>query len=284
MTPLRQRMIEDLRVRNYSPKTEEIYVAQVARFARHFGVSPEQLGPEEVRTYQLHLIEQGVSWSTFNQTVCALRFLYRTTLGRSWGVKHLPFAKKPRRLPCVLSREEVEALLGAAHNAKHRAVLMTLYSTGLRVSEVAQLRLEDIDSQRMLIRVRQGKGRKDRVVMLSPVLLDHLRAYRRAQPRSPWLFPGGEPDQPLSVSAVQKVCGQAGRKAGIGKRVTPHLLRHSFATHLLESGADLRLIQTLLGHQSVRTTQLYTQVTADRIRATANPLDGLSLPLESAVP
>ncbi len=284
MTPLRQRMIEDLRVRNYSPKTQKVYVAQVARFARHFGVSPEQLGPEEVRTYQLHLIEQGVSWSTFNQTVCALRFLYKITLGRSWAVKHLPFAKKPRRLPCVLSGKEVEALLSAAHNAKHRAVLMTLYSTGLRVSEVAQLRLEDVDSQRMLIRVRQGKGRKDRVVMLSPVLLDHLRAYRRAQPRSPWLFPGSEPDQALSVSAVQKVCGQTGRKAGIGKRVTPHLLRHSFATHLLESGADLRLIQTLLGHQSVRTTQLYTQVTADRIRATANPLDRLSLALESAVP
>lgn len=284
MTPLRQRMIEDLRVRNYSPKTQKIYVAQVARFARHFGVSPEQLGPEEVRTYQLHLIEQGVSWSTFNQTVCALRFLYKITLGRSWAVKHLPFGKKPRRLPCVLSREEVEALLSAAHNAKHRAVLMTLYSTGLRVSELAQLRLEDVDSQRMLIRVRQGKGRKDRVVMLSPVLLDHLRAYRRAQPRSPWLFPGSEPDQPLSVSAVQKLCRQAEKKAGIRKRVTPHLLRHSFATHLLESGADLRLIQTLLGHQSVRTTQLYTQVTADRIRATASPLDRLNFALESAVP
>ena len=277
MTPLRQRMLEDLRVRNYSPRTQEIYIAQVARFARHFGKSPDQLGPEEVRAYQLHLIGRGVSWSAFNQTVCALRFLYRITLDRSWAIERLPYARQPRRLPIVLSSEEVAAVLEAVQNAKYRAVLMTIYATGLRISETVNLRVEDIDSQRKLIRVRQGKGSKDRVVMLSPVLLDHLRAYRRVERRSPWVFPGKQVDQPLSASAVERVCRRAGRRVGIRKRVTPHLLRHTFATHLLEAGGNLRLIQTLLGHRSVRTTQLYTHVTTARIRSTQAPLDRLVL-------
>jgi integrase/recombinase XerD len=282
MTPLRQRMIEDLRVRNYAPKTQQTYVEQVARFALHFGVSPERLGPEEVRQYQLHLVSRGVSWSLFNQTVCALRFLYKVTLGRSWAVEQIPFAKRPRVLPCVLSVEEVGAVLRAARNVKHRAVLMTIYGTGVRVAEVTRLRRKDVDSKRMVVRVRQGKGGKDRVVMLSPVLLEQLRAYLRRERPSEWLFPGSEPEKPLSISTVQKVCNQAARAAGVRKRVTPHVLRHSFATHLLESGADLRLIQSLLGHRSVSTTQLYTHVSADRIRAAANPLDRLDMVMGAA--
>lgn len=282
MTPLRQRMIEDLRIRNYALKTEKTYVAQVARFARHFGVSPEQLGPEEVRQYQLHLIAKGASWSFFNQAVCALRFLYKVTLGCPWPVEQIPFAKKPRVLPCVLSVEEVGAVLRAVRNVKHRAVLMTIYATGVRVAEVTRLRRKDVDSKRMVIRVRQGKGGKDRVVMLSPVLLEHLRAYLRRERPSEWLFPGSEPEKPLSICAVQKVCKQAARAAGVSKRVTPHLLRHSFATHMLEGGADLRLIQTLLGHRSVSTTQIYTHVSADRIRTAANPLDRLELVMKAA--
>jgi integrase/recombinase XerD len=282
MSPLRRRMIEDLRVRNYSPRTVETYVAQVARFARHFGVSPEQLGLEEIRKYQVHLVEQDVSWSLFNQTVCALRFLYKVTLRRSWSVEQIPFARKPCPLPCVLSAEEVRAVLCALKNPKHQAVLMTIYATGMRVSEVTRVRQKDVDSKRMVIRVRQGKGGKDRELMLSPVLLEHLRAYRRKELRSEWLFPGSKPDRPLSVNCVQAICKRAARAAGVQKRVTPHVLRHSFATHLLEAGSDLRLIQTLLGHSSVRTTQIYTHVATDRIRATVNPLDRLTLELGSA--
>jgi integrase/recombinase XerD len=181
MTPLRQRMQDDLRLRNYSPRTEQTYLDHVARFARHFGRSPEHLGPEEIRAYQLHLIEEKhASWSLFNQAVCALRFLYRTTLGQSWTVEQIPFPKQPKRLPSVLSPEEVQRLLAAVENRKHRLVLMTLYAAaGLRVSEATHLKLDDIDSARMVIRVRQGKGRKDRLIMLSPVLLDELRRYWR---------------------------------------------------------------------------------------------------------
>jgi integrase/recombinase XerD len=178
----------------------------------------------------------------------------------------------------------VRAVLGAVSNVKHRAVLMTIYATGVRVAEVTRLRRKDVDSKRMVIRVRQGKGGKDRVVMLSPVLLEHLRTYLRRERPSEWLFPGSEPEKPLCISAVQKACNQAARAAGVRKRVTPHVLRHSFATHMLESGADLRLIQTLLGHRSVATTQLYTHVSADRIRAVANPLDRLDLVMDCAAP
>jgi integrase/recombinase XerD len=234
MSPLRQRMTEELRLRNYAPKTQQVYLDHVGRFARHFGCSPEQLGPEEIRTYQLHLVQKGVSWSQFNQAVCALRFLYRHTLHRPWSVEHIPFPRQPQRLPVVLSVEEVARLLAAVADPKHRVVLMTIYSAGLRVSEVVHLQVSDIDSARMLIRIRQGKGRKDRLVMLSPV--------------------------------------------------PPHTLRHSFATHLLETGADLRLIQTLLGHGSVRTTQRYTHVAKERIGATRSPLDRLPRPAEEAMP
>jgi integrase/recombinase XerD len=278
MTPLRQRMLEDLRLRNYAPKTQEIYVDHVARFARHFGRSPEALGPEEIRAYQLHLMqEKKASWSSFNQAVCALRFLYRTTLKQSWAVEQIPFPKQPKRLPSVLSPEEVGALLKAVRNRKHRLVLMTMYATGLRVSEATGLQVSDIDSARMVIRVREAKGRKDRLVMLSPVLLEELRRYWRWYRPAIWLFPGSDPSGPLTARAIQKVCSRARRAAGISKPVSCHTLRHSFATHLLEGGTDLRLIQTLLGHQSVGTTQLYTHVAAQRITAASSPLDRLDL-------
>lgn len=278
MTPLRQRMLEDLRLRNYAPSTQEIYLDHVSRFALHFGRSPEELGPTEIRAYQLHLIqEKKASWSSFNQAVCALRFLYRTTLKQSWAVEQIPFPKQPKRLPSVLSPEEVGMLLRAVKNRKHRLVLMTIYAGGLRVSEAAGLQVADIDSARMVIRIRQGKGRKDRLVMLSPVLLEELRLYWRWYRPTLWLFPGSDPSAPLTVRAMQKVCSRARQSAGILKPVSCHTLRHSFATHLLEGGTDLRLIQTLLGHQSVGTTQLYTHVASQRIVAASSPLDRLDL-------
>jgi site-specific recombinase XerD len=277
MTALRQRMLEDLRLRNYSPRTLKIYVDHVARFARHFGKSPEQLGPEEIRAYQVYLInEKHASWSTFNQAVCALRFLYRVTLSRPWTVEQVPFARPTKRLPAVLSPGEVERLLAAVSNRKHRLALMTMYATGLRVSEALHLKLADIDSARMAIRVRHGTGGKDRLVMLSPVLLEELRRYWRLYRPGLWLFPGHDPSTPLHITAIQKACKRARQRAGILKPVSCHTLRHSFATHLLESGSDLRVIQTLLGHGSVRTTQIYTHVATPRLVATRSPLDRLS--------
>lgn len=275
MSPLRQRMLEDLRLRNYAVRTQQIYLEHVSRFARRYGRSPEQLGPEEIRSYQLQLIEKGASWSQFNQVTCALRFLYTVTLEQPWRVEKIAFPRKPARLPAVLSREEVARLLEAVSNRKRRLVLRTIYAAGLRVSEVTHLKVEDIDSARMLIHVRQGKGGKDRQVMLSPVLLEELRAYWRFERPVHWLFPGEDPRRPLSVACVQKFCQQARRAAGLGKAATPHTLRHSFATHLLEAGTDLRLIQSLLGHRSLSTTQRYLHLAADRIPATLSPLDRL---------
>jgi integrase/recombinase XerD len=278
MTPLRQRMLEDLRVRNYSRKTQTTYIDAVARFAAHFGKSPDQLTSEQIRTYLVHLIEtRRVSWSLYNQTACALRFLYRITLGRADLIPHIPFPRGARKLPTVLSAEEVTRLLQAVSNPKHRAVLMTIYSAGLRVSEAVALKVSDIDSARMVIHVRQGKGRKDRTVMLSPQLLQVLRAHaRRTRPQG-WLFTGRRPDQPLHVTVVQRACAHACKAAGLEKHATVHTLRHSFATHLLETGTDLRLIQTLLGHGSIRTTAIYTHVSAQRLHATPSPLDRLEL-------
>jgi integrase/recombinase XerD len=283
MTPLRQRMLEDLQRRNYSPRTQTTYVDHVARFAEHFGRSPDDLGPEEIRAYQLHLVERKVSWSLFNQAVCALRFLYRFTLPRDWSVDQIPYPRKSKRLPTVLSPEEVQRLIDATRNRKHRLVLMTLYATGLRVSEATHLQVQDIDSARMVIRVRQGKGQSDRLVMLSPILLDELRSYWRWCRPQLWLFPGSPPSKPIHVTAIQKACKRARLDAGISKPVSCHTLRHSFATHLLEGGTDLRLIQTLLGHRSVTTTQRYTHVATPRIVSTASPLDRLRLE-EVAIP
>lgn len=282
MTTLRQRMIEDLKLRNRSPRTIQSYIAQVANFARHFGKSPELLGVEEIRQYQVYLVEQRhVSWSTYNQAVCALRFLYRHTLRREETVAHIPFPRQPKKLPVILSQAEVIRFLDAIKKLKFRALLMTTYAAGLRLSEVLQLRVSDIDSQRMVIRVRQGKGQKDRYVMLGPTLLEVLRQYWRAERPGDWLFPSRKDQrQPLSKEVVQRACHQAGRDAGLSKRVTVRMLRHCFATHLLESGQDLRVIQTLLGHSHVSTTQLYTHVSAHRVRAVASPLELLAYPVE----
>ena len=278
MTPLRRRMIQDMQLRNFAPGTIAVYVNCVARFARHFGKSPELLGPEDVRAYLLQLIEQRrPSWSYYSQNVQALRFLYKVTLGRDWALAHIAYPKQPKRLPVVLSPDEVARFFAAIDRLKDRALLMTAYAAGLRISEVVALRVEDIDSRRMVIRVRQGKGRKDRYVMLSPRLLDLLRRYwKAARPRT-WLFPGREPDRPIGVRTVTRICRRALQAAGLEKRVTVHTLRHSFATHLLEAGTDLRTIQVLLGHSSPRTTALYTHVSPAALRATASPLDRLAL-------
>jgi site-specific recombinase XerD len=271
-------MIQDMELRNFAPSTIAVYVNCVARFARHFVKSPELLGPDDVRAYLLHLIEQRrPSWSYYNLNLQALRFLYNVTLNRDWVLKHISCPKRPRRLPVILSPDELTRFFAAITGLKYRAVLMTAYAAGLRVSEVAALRVDDIDSRRMVLRVRQGKGRQDRYVMLSPKLLDLLRAYwKAARPRT-WLFPGLDPDRPISIAAVMKACRRARRAAGLEKHVTVHTLRHSFATHLLEAGTDLRTIQVLLGHHSPRTTALYTHVSPAAVRATASPFDRLDL-------
>jgi site-specific recombinase XerD len=276
MTPLRRRMIEDMRLRNLAPRTIETYVDRVADFARFFGTSSEHLGPDHIRAYLLHLVEQKrVSFSYLNQARSALRFLYRVTLGREWVDDRVGCAKVPRRLPVVLSLDEVAQFFAAVGNLKHRALLMTAYAAGLRLSEVVALRVEDIDSRRMVLRVRQGKGRKDREVMLSPRLLEVLRRYWLAfRPRG-YLFPSRDPDRPISHSAVQRICKAALRASGLKKRISPHSLRHSFATHLLEAGTDVRTIQVLLGHSELRTTARYTHISAARLHGTSSPLDRL---------
>ncbi len=283
MTPLRQRMLDDMRLRNLSPRTIHTYTDHVARFAQYFGKSPALLGPDEIRQYQIHLVHtRHVSWSAFNQAVCALRFLYRVTLDKDWAISHIPFPRQVRKLPIVLSPDEVLEFLSAITSLKYRAILMTAYAGGLRLSEVTHLRPSDIDSERMVIRVEQGKGHKDRYVMLAPALLQVLRRYWRAARPTTWLFPSRDPAHPISYSAVQRASQQAARDAGLSKQVTVRVLRHCFATHLLESGTNIRIIQTLLGHSSVSTTQLYTHISTGVVRATHSPLDDLALPIETA--
>src|SRR5881409_351843 len=280
MTPLRQRMLEDMQIRNYSPPTIDAYLRSVAQFAKHFHTAPDHLGPEHIRTYQLHLLHQQVSKSIFIQTVCALRFFYETTLGRPWIAEYIPYPKKPKKLPVVLSRDEVKALILATNHLKHRAMLATLYATGVRVSELCQLQGTDIDSQRMVIQVRQGKGKRDRFVMLSPNLLPLLRRYWKLYQLRSWLFPGHRITEPITRMSVARLCTQAGRAAQLTKAVYPHLLRHSFATHLLEAGVDLRRIQLLLGHASLRSTSLYLHVAHPALHATESPFDALALPAD----
>jgi site-specific recombinase XerD len=269
-------MIEDMKLRNLAPKTIEVYVSRVASFARYFGRSPEALGREEVRSYLLHLVhEKHVCWSSFNQTVSGLRFLYEVTLGREGVLVHIACPKQPKKLPVVLSLEEVARFFAAIVGLKQRAILMTAYAAGLRVSEVVALRVDDIDSQRMVLRIRQAKGRRDRYVMLSPRLLAVLREYWKAARPAEWLFPGDIPGRPLTAGTVRRVCVQAARDAGLGKHVTVHTLRHSFATHLLEAGTDLRTIQVLLGHRNLKTTAVYTHISPLAVETTRSPLDQL---------
>lgn len=276
MTPLRRRMIEDMRVRSLAANTQRAYLQQVSNFARHFGRSPELLGPEEVRAWQVHLIEvQRRSSSTLVVATAALRFLYHVTLKREWAVEELPLARTPRKLPVILSQEEITRFLEAIRSVKHRTVLIAAYAAGLRISEATRLKVGDIDSQRMMLRVEQGKGRVDRYVMLSPRLLEVLRSYWSIGRPQYWLFPGRFPDQPLGADVVRQACQDARRRAGISKPITPHSLRHAFATHLLESGTDVRLIQLLMGHRSLATTARYLKVATSTICATTSPFDRL---------
>jgi len=280
MSELRQRMLTDLRMRNYAERTQGIYITRVAEMALHFKRPPDTLTTEEVHGYLRHLKEErGISRSAFAQVVGALRFLYRVTLDRAEMMPHIPYPRLKRRHPVVLSPEEVARLLRAIGNLKHRTVAMVLYGAGLRISEALALELRDVDSARMVLTVRHGKGDQDRQVALSSVLLEALRVYWRAyQPRS-CLFPGQEVDQPLGPSTIQRALKAARVRAGIAKPASPHTLRHSYATHLMEAGTDLRVIQTLLGHRSLRTTAIYTHVATDRVHATRSPLDALSAEL-----
>jgi len=283
MTQLRQRMLEELQRRNYSSRTIRLYLQHVAKFAQHFHRSPDQLGAKDIRQYQLFLIrEKKLAWSSYNQIVCALRFFYAKVLKRAFLLQDIPFPRTVQKLPLILSQEEVARILTAPPHLKSRALLMTIYAAGLRRSEVASLRVRDIDSARMTITVHQGKGQKDRVVMLSPVLLQMLRRYWRHHKPKEWLFPGENLGQPISGNDVFAVFHNAVRRAGIAKKVCPHSLRHSFATHLLESGTDLRTIQILLGHRSLKTTSRYLHVSQQQVRATISPLDNLDLSRKSS--
>lgn len=276
LSPIAQRMAGDMRVRNLAQRTIDCYTYHVERFATHFGQSLEQLGPEQIRQYQLHLIEvKKASWSSFNQAVCGLRFLYHVTLPRPWVVQHIPFGKRPKKLPAVLGGEEVSRLLACVPTLKHRAILLTLYAAGLRLSEATQLRVSDIDSSRMQLNIRQGKGSKQRLVPLSPRLLEELREYWRQTRPATFLFPGKTPDVPLANDTVQKACKLAAALARIPKHVTPHTLRHSYATGLLEAGVDLLAISRLLGHRSFLTTMVYLHVRQPHLESIPSPLDWL---------
>lgn len=276
LTPLTRRMAEDMLVRNLAERTIDTYTYHVDDFLRHAGRPAEELGPEDIRQYQLHLIQQRkVGWSSFNQAVCALRFLYRFTLPREWHVKMIPFGKRPKKLPLVLGHEEAMALIECATNLKHRTVLLVLYAAGLRLSEALHLRAEHIDSKRMQLRVTCGKGNKQRQVPLSPRLLTALREYWKEYRPPRCLFPGRDPAVPLSTTCIQKACKAAAAKAGIQPAVSPHTLRHSFATALLEAGVDLLTIGKLLGHKSFTTTMVYLHVRRPHLAQAPSPIDWL---------
>jgi integrase/recombinase XerD len=274
-SPLRRRMIEDMTVRNMSPATQRSYIHAVSKFSRYFGRSPDQLGLEDVRGFQVHLVSNAISWAALNQTVCALRFFYGVTLGLAEIPDRIAYARKPRTLPVVLSADEVVRFLEAVPSLKTRTALTTAYAAGLRVSEAVGLKLCDIDSQRMVMRVEHGKGGKDRYVMLSAQLLGILRTYWRLARPKDWLFPGR--DGPIDVQVLYSACRSACAAAKLAKRVTVHTLRHSFATHLLENGTDIRIIQVLLGHSNLSSTARYTRVSTGLIAKTESPLDRLKL-------
>ena len=284
MTPLRQRFLDDLRLRNYAPRTLQTYVAAVARFARHFGRSPEFLGPADIRAYQLHLLDhEHASWSRFNQTVCALRFLYRVTLQRPELLPVLPFGKRPKTIPAVLSPEEVLRIFAALKDNPFRTLIRLTYACGLRLGEVVRLRVGDIDSARGVLVIHQGKGHKDRLVPLTPALLDELRGYWRRYRPGPWLFPGEKEGQHVHRGTVQRYFRQLVRRLGLAKRVSMHTLRHSYATHLLEAGVDVVTLQHLLGHRQLSTTAGYLHISTRHLARLPCPLDTLrATPLPAA--
>jgi site-specific recombinase XerD len=274
MSALRKRMIDDMRIRNLSRHTIDGYTGAVARFAKHFGKSPDVLGPEHIREYQLHLRDQRkIEWSTFNVVVCALKFLYNVTLRRDWDSRAIPFSKKEKKLPVILSTAEIRSFFSVIENRKHWTIFTLMYGTGLRISETLNLVLSDIDSKRMVIRVRHGKGRKDRYLPLSSTLLESLRDYWRFYRPGNALFPGAIPGKPLNRSSVERLCSGFREKARIAKPVTPHTMRHCFATHLLEAGTDLRTIQVLLGHRSLNTTAIYLHVVTRAPQVTSTLMD-----------
>jgi len=273
VTALRQRMIEDMRVRNYSQHTIDAYTRYVARFAKHFNQSPDRLSRGHIRQFQKHLLESKARPHSIRQCAVALRFFYRVTLGRHCVIEHILLPRREKTLPAVMTRDEVLSLLGNIDNLKHRAIVTTAYAAGLRVSEVAALQVTDIDSKRMLIRVRRGKGKKERLVPLSPTLLELLRAYWRAARPQEYLFPGSNPDRPIVIRQIARVVRKAREKACLSSRVTMHVLRHSFATHLLDAGTNLRVIQVLLGHSHINTTAHYMHVADSTLQAAKSPLD-----------
>jgi integrase/recombinase XerD len=281
VTPLRQRMIDDMRMRKLSPKTQATYIRAVRQFAGFLGRAPDTATAEDLRGYQLHLVDRGISPVSLNATITALKFFFEITLGQAELMAKMQPVRVAHKLPVVLSRDEVARLIAAARNLKHQTALSVAYGTGLRASEVAALKVGDVDSERMTLRVEQGKGRKDRYAMLSPVLLERLRAWwrtARADGRmldGGWLFPGLNPIDPLSTRQLNRAIHAAALAAQIDKRVSMHTLRHSFATHLLEQKVDIRVIQVLLGHKKLETTSIYTHVATDLLRTVISPLEGL---------
>jgi len=284
ISPLRQRMIDDMTLRKLSPKTQAAYLRAVVKFTRFFGRSPDLASPEDLRAFQLHLVEEGVSCTTINATITGLKFFFAVSLERPSALKRMSPVRKPQKLPRVLSVDEVARLLAGASNPKHRAALAVAYGAGLRASEVVHLKVADIDSDRMIVQVVQGKGRRDRYAMLSPSLLELLRAWWRqgyAQGKmrpGGWLFPGRNPVNPLSTRQLNHACHLAARAADLDKGVSMHTLRHSFATHLLENKVDIRVIQVLLGHRKLETTARYSHVATRTLSAVTSPLEHLMLP------
>ena len=276
-------MLEELERRNYSESTTRSYLHTIEDFAQHFNRPPDQMGPEQIREYLAYLFrERKLAGNTVNARVGALRFFYIKTLKQTWSIEETPYPKKAIHLPVILSREEVTHLIESADTPFHRSLLMTLYATGVRRAELTHLKIADIDSQRMVIHIQGGKGRKDRDVMLSPNLLEELRQHWRRLTRKPavWLFPGGRwhtADDPIDPKVAWHACRQAAQRAGIEKRLHPHSLRHAFATHLLEDGVDLRTIQMLLGHSDLKETTIYLHVSERHLNSAASPLDALSI-------
>jgi len=284
MSPLRRRMIEDMSMRRLAPKTQKDYIQIIKNLAVFLGRSPDRASFEDIRRFQLHVAARGVGAGAINRNVSALRFFFRVTLKRYAIVEHTHFIRESRKLPVVLSAEEVVRLLDAAPGLKYRAALSVAYGAGLRAAEVVSLKVSDIDSKRMLIRVEQGKGRKDRNVMLSPHLLDLLRSWWKAARPQGWLFPGRDPVQPMTTRQLNRACHAAAHLAEINKRVSLHTLRHSFATHLLEQNTDIRVIQVLLGHAKLENTALYTRVATKTIQQVMSPLEHIALKLKEARP